>query len=172
MRSTDVKGNQSDKEDVTLNKQIKNRHDIRKLLDDTILQLERNTRFLETKQYLQHGKMSVYEHCIRVAEKSCDIAWKMRLDVDYTILIRGALLHDYFLYDWHKKDSSHRLHGFFHPGKAYENAKRDVALTEIEEDIIKHHMFPLTVIPPKSKEAWIVCIADKICASEETLKRK
>lgn len=30
-------------------------------------------------------------------------------------------------------------------------------------------MFPLTPIPPAYKEAWIVCIADKICAIEETL---
>ena len=29
-------------------------------------------------------------------------------------LIRGALLHDYFLYDWHKSDQGHRLHAFFH----------------------------------------------------------
>ena len=33
-------------------------------------------------------------------------------------LIRGALLHDYFLYDWHipDKENPHKLHGFYHPG--------------------------------------------------------
>ncbi len=30
-------------------------------------------------------------------------------------------------------------------------------------------MFPLTIVPP-TKEAWIILLADKICASEETIK--
>lgn len=149
------------------------KQEIDHLLDEIIQQMNKETRFLETKQYLQHGNMTVYEHCVCVAEKSCEIAWRMNLNVDYSVLIRGALLHDYFLYDWHEKDdNTHRLHGFFHPGKAYENASHDVNLTEIEGDIIRHHMFPLTVIPPQSKEAWVVCMADKVCATKETIHRR
>lgn len=56
-------------------------------------------------------------------------------------LIRGALLHDYFLYDWHNQLTPHHLHGFFHPGVALRNASMDVELTPIEHDIIKKHMF-------------------------------
>ncbi len=37
------------------------------------------------------------------------------------------------------------------------------------KNIIIRHMFPLTLVPPTCTEAWIVCIADKICAIEETL---
>lgn len=148
------------------------RQDIERLLQETIEQLNANTRFSENRHYLQHGKQTVYDHCICVAEKSCEIAWKLKLDVDYKRLIRGALLHDYFLYDWHEKDASHRLHGFFHPGKACNNARRDAKITELEEDIIRHHMFPLTLVPPQSREAWIVCLADKICAAGETIRRK
>ncbi len=46
---------------------------------------------------------------------------------------------------------------------------RDFTLTDIEKDIIKKHMFPLTPIPPVHIESWIVCIADKICSAGETL---
>lgn len=33
-----------------------------------------------------------------------------------------------FLYDWHQKDPSHRLHGFHHPKTALGNAQRDYHL--------------------------------------------
>lgn len=86
-------------------------------------------------------------------------------------LIRGALLHDYFLYDWHIPDDEnpHRLHGFYHPGVALRNALKEYHLTEREKDIIRKHMWPLTVIPPGCREAWIVSAADKWCSLLETL---
>ena len=83
-------------------------------------------------------------------------------------LVIGSLLHDYFLYDWHDGEGRH-LHGFTHPECAYKNAEMDYTLSPRVKNIIVRHMFPLTPIPPACKEAWIVCIADKICAIEETL---
>ena len=85
-------------------------------------------------------------------------------------LIRGALLHDYFLYDWHRAQK--RLHGFTHPSAALTNAERDFKLSDTERDIIKKHMFPLTVVPPLCREGWIVCLVDKACSIYETVKRK
>jgi uncharacterized protein len=140
------------------------------IIEDTIAQLSKNSRFSQTTKYMQHGKTSVYEHCIKVAYISCWIASKLRLNVDYASLIRGALLHDYFLYDWHDKNKGHRLHGFFHPRKALQNAREDLELTPKEENIILRHMFPLTPIPPYYLESWIVCIADKFCAINEIFR--
>lgn len=122
----------------------------------------------ENRQYIQHGTVSVLRHCIAVAICSCKIADALHLQVDRMSLIRGALLHDYFLYDWHDLDNGHSPHGFTHPFTALKNAKRDYNLSTIEENIIVRHMFPLVPIPPKCTEAWIVCLADKICASQET----
>lgn len=139
-------------------------------IENTIMQLCEDSRFLQTINYKQHGNISIYEHSIAVAYTSCRIACKLHLNVDYVSLIRGALLHDYFLYDWHDRDNGHRLHGFFHPGKALKNAREDFELTTIEENIILRHMFPLTLIPPCYLESWIVCIADKYCATKETLR--
>ena len=95
-----------------------------------------------------------------------------QLKVEMEQLIRGALLHDYFLYDWHNQLTPHHLHGFFHPGVALRNASMDVELTPIEHDIIKKHMFPLTLVPPKYLESWIVCWIDKKCSARETLQRR
>ena len=80
------------------------------------------------------------------------------------------MLHDYFLYDWHQKDSAHRLHGFRHPKTALGNAQRDYHLNWKEKNIIARHMFPLIPVPPQCREAWIVCLADKWCALGETVE--
>lgn len=130
---------------------------------------DQKSRFKQTKDYVQHGNTSVKKHCIQVATVSCKIAQKLKLNVDKKSLIRGALLHDYFLYDWHTKREGHNIHGFTHPYAALRNAKKDFKLTPIEKDVIVRHMFPLTPIPPKYKEAWIVCMADKYCSFKETL---
>ncbi|BCJ93214.1 phosphohydrolase [Anaerocolumna cellulosilytica] len=127
------------------------------------------TRVIESGQFIQHGNTSVLEHSILVAYVSYRVALKLKLPVKHRELIRGALLHDYFLYDWHEKDKNHRLHGFYHPFTALRNAERDVKLTAIERDIIKKHMFPLTLIPPRHMESLLVCLVDKFCATCETL---
>ena len=89
--------------------------------------------------------------------------------VDRASLLRGALLHDYFLYDWHDPNPSHRLHGFRHPFFALARAEEDFELTPRERNIIVRHMFPLVPVPPTCREAWIVCLADKWCALRETV---
>ncbi len=125
------------------------------------------------KTFTQHGTTSVFEHALAVAKFSLLFAINLEamfgVKVDREALIRGALLHDYFLYDWHKPSDKRRgLHGFTHPAIACENAVRDFHISPIEQDIIKHHMFPLTVIFPHSWEGWLVCFADKWCALCET----
>ena len=139
------------------------------ILRQTIRQLTREGRLAQEKQYFQHGSTSVYAHSVRVAACSLRFSQALGLRVDRRALVRGALLHDYFLYDWHKQDGTHRLHGFFHPGTALRNARRDFALTKREENIIHRHMFPLTPLPPTTREAWLVCLADKYCAAAETM---
>ena len=124
------------------------------------------------KQCLQHGQRTVFEHSLAVALMCLTINEFLHLKLNERRLIRGALLHDYFLYDWHVKDKSHRLHGFRHPYFALENARKEYELDPVLEDMIVKHMFPLIPIPPKYKESWVLCIADKICASKETILRK
>lgn len=130
----------------------------------------KSTRFIENKEFVQHGNTSLYQHCISVAYRSIIIAVRFNLDIDMRSMIRGALLHDYYLYDWHDKEARSKLHGFHHPRIACENASRDFQLNPIEQDIIRKHMFPLTLMPPKHKEGWVICIADKVCSIQETFR--
>ena len=123
------------------------------------------------RQYIQHGNTSCLEHCLTVAYYSYLLSKHFNLNVDFASLLRGSLLHDFFLYDWHDKHNHASFHGFRHPGIALTNARSRFSLTPIEVDIIRHHMWPLTPTPPHSKEAYIVCLVDKWCSLNETFHR-
>lgn len=141
----------------------------RQLLLTLITDLEANGRLALARAAIQHGSTTVFAHCVKVACFSLFLANKLHLSVDIHALLRGALLHDYFLYDWHEKNAGHRFHGFTHPATALKNAQQDFMLTPVEKDIIARHMFPLCPIPPRCREAWLVCVADKYCALLETV---
>ena len=125
-------------------------------------------KFQTGKKFVQHGDFSVYDHSIYVCETCFNMASKLHLKIDKESLAKGALLHDYFLYDWHSKDHP-KFHGFRHAKLAAENAKRDFGLTQKEERMIRSHMFPLSLRIPSSREAILLCIADKYCATRETV---
>lgn len=128
------------------------------------------SRYLQTKHFMQHGKTNVYRHCIGVAYVSCVFAAKLKIRINPRKMIRGALLHDYFLYDWHKIKKNCLWHGLSHPHRAVVNAMQDFKLSPMERDIILTHMFPLTPVPPFYKEGWIVSYADKYCCFRETFR--
>ena len=121
------------------------------------------------KNQRQHSDISCFEHSLNVAYVSVWLTAKLRLKTDTRSIVRGALLHDYFLYDWHDSDDRHNWHGFVHAEIALQNAVRDFPLSDIEKDIIQRHMFPLNITPPKYTESFIGCFADKICAGMEVV---
>ena len=134
----------------------------------------RNSEVQKMKQYIQHGKVSTYEHCKNVAKLSLHIDRRLSLHSDLKVLLTGAMLHDFYLYDWHESDGgSHRLHGFTHPRTACRNARRVFDIDEGTARVITTHMWPLNLTPlPRSREEWIVCIADKSVSLYETLFRR
>ena len=88
-----------------------------------------HSRLSKTALFIQHGSTPCLLHCIAVAYYCYRLAEHFKLLKSHEAeLVRGALLHDYFLYDWHKKDDGHRWHGFRHGKTAARNAKRDYRL--------------------------------------------
>jgi len=130
-----------------------------------------NEEVKKMQKFMQHGSTDTFTHCINVAMCSYAFAKKMKLKVDEDDMLKGALLHDFYLYDWHiKQKNIGGLHAFNHPDRALNNAKKHFDLTKKEENIIDAHMWPLTLRKyPKSKEAVIVCTMDKWCAVLETV---
>ncbi|MBO5478048.1 MAG: HD domain-containing protein [Clostridia bacterium] len=124
------------------------------------------------KEYIQHGNTTCYDHCVSVSYTSYKIAKYLKLDAKSTA--RAALLHDLFLYDWHKvmeKKPLFEKHGFTHPQTALDNAIKYFDLNDIEKDIIVKHMWPLTFRKvPKYRESLVVTFVDKYCSTNETFE--
>lgn len=137
-------------------------------------------RYQQLREFQHHGEAnSVYDHSLAVAECAYGIAQKMRLSEDETAsVVRAALLHDFFGYDWHsdrfRRYLNHfsglrrigRMHAFVHGHIAADRARFTFRLSEKECEAIARHMFPLAAMP-RTRVAWIVTLADKVVASRE-----
>lgn len=145
--------------------------------DRTVFYNELNRLLLDPRvqsmeQYPQHHGTNTLRHSIRVAQTSFELAQHLGWDIDERELARGAMLHDYYLYDIKAERLTPYRHGISHPKIAADNAKKDFGLTDHEVGIIRSHMWPLTLFsPPRSKEAALVCMADKYIATQEMFLR-
>lgn len=148
-------------------------------LQAILQEYEQHPAVQQMREYIQHGSVTTYEHCRNVALVSFWLNRRLHLGADETALAVGALLHDFYLYDWHTKNTFRGMwrlfdmHGFSHPLCACHNAERIFNITKKEQNIIASHMWPLTLFhAPKCREAFIVCLADKYCAVVESMFRR
>ena len=65
------------------------------------------------REYIQHGSVTTYQHCKNVALVSFWLNRRLHLHADETSLAVGALLHDFYLYDWHTTGTFHGLRRLF-----------------------------------------------------------
>lgn len=130
--------------------------------------------FLRTREFTHHKGVTIYQHACAVSYLSYAICKKLNLD--HRSAARGGLLHDFFLYDWRDHDvpdlPREKFHGFAHPKIALQNAERHFQLNDVERDCILRHMWPLTLVPPGTRESFIVSMVDKWVASRELLRRR
>lgn len=117
--------------------------------------------------FTQHGDTSCYSHSLRVARysyKTCRL-----LGLDCHSVVRGAMLHDFFLYNWRDRDMTAGEHLVSHPHTALQMAEKEFELSDLERDIIETHMWPVTKRRPAYAESYIVSIMDKLSATMEAI---
>lgn len=137
---------------------MKNKEEFENIIKD----IKENETVNLMKNYRQHFNTSCFEHCYNASYYCFLIAKKLHWD--YKSVARAAMLHDLFLYDWRKRENDRKgFHAFTHGNTACQNACKLFNLTEKEQNIIKRHMFPVTLIPPKSKEGLLLTLVDKYC---------
>lgn len=128
-----------------------------------------NEMVKKMRNYRQHNTTNCYDHCLTASYYCYKICKKFHLD--YISCSRAAMLHDLFLYDWRKRENERKgFHAFTHPLTAYKNASNLFKLNNKEKDIILKHMWPVTIIPPKYIESYILTLVDKYCACAETFE--
>lgn len=143
--------------------------------DDEYIKITKN--ILEHEEVLKmsnvkHHDSNRLNHSLKVSYYSYKIAKALHLN--YVEVARGGLLHDFFLErttNYNKIKDKVKLYTFSHPKKAVENAKRYFEISEIEEDIIRAHMFPIDIKIPKYAESWIVSSVDKAISFYEFGKK-
>ena len=132
--------------------------------------------FQETRSFLHHGgENSVYDHSVATARVAFSLAQRFGLSEEgIRSVTRAALLHDWHS-DWFKGylrqfsgwQRLRHMHAFIHGDIAAARAQERFGLTERQRAAIASHMFPLAFSLPRSSEAWIITLADKIVASRE-----
>lgn len=139
--------------------------------------------FQITKEILEHEEFKKMEnikhhdnnrlqHSLRVSYYSYKVA--KRLHLNYVEVARGGLLHDFFLertVDYNNVKDKLKLYTVDHPKQAVANAKKYFDISNLEEDIIRSHMFPMDVKIPKYAESWIVSSVDKLVSTYEFSKK-
>lgn len=121
----------------------------------------------EARALPHHRRTCRYRHSVNVARVSLALSRRLGLAVRPREMVRGALLHDYYRYD--RRKEKRRRHLRSHAAMALENAAADFSLSPVEADIIRHHMFPINLHPPRCREGILVCLADKIATVGELL---
>lgn len=142
-----------------------------KYLEDFLNEYAQNEHVFKMKDSPHHALISAYTHSIRVVHKCIDLVNRYHLKVNFDDLLLGALLHDFYLYDFHEHTSF--KNGLIHPSKAAENAKKYFNVNKHVYKMINSHMFPLLFWKiPTSREAWVLTIADKLVATRELFTNK
>lgn len=133
----------------------------RNLVEDIL----ENPDFQSLEQYVQHYNSNRLKHCMDVSY----LSWWMakHLGLDEKAAARAGMLHDFCMYDFHEEHETYgESEAHRHPKIAAQTSAEHFHLSKKEYDAILSHMFPIGP-KPKSSEAWVISLADKICAVTE-----
>lgn len=120
-----------------------------------------------------HLIMTVSDHSMDVTIMSLKMSHALRhigIRMDEKDLVEGALCHDLGILGRDEKFKTSRECCRMHPVLSVNEARKLVPdMDKKTEQIIRRHMWPATApsLPPNSKEAFIVMLADKYSAMRE-----
>ena len=132
--------------------------------------------FKDALAQTHHHRSSVGDHSIHTARAGltmCNVISKAGIHIDERKIVRISLLHDLGILGREEKYKSSFECGYRHPKDSTVTAKKlwhDIDQKSIRA--IRSHMWPLSPTMPTSKEAFILCIADKATAIGDRFNKK
>ena len=89
-------------------------------------------RVMRMKAVPMHRGSNCYEHSFKVAKKAIKHGLRRinKEKIDLEVILVGAILHDYYLYDWRSDRSKRKRHCHNHPDIAVANAVKDFAISK------------------------------------------
>ena len=131
-------------------------------------------KILKMKEFSMHRGSNCYEHTFKVVKRAIrHVGRSTKKNINPEVVLIGAILHDYYLYDWRVDRSKLKGHAKNHVQIALENASKDFNISPEIKEVIGTHMWPINIRNyPKSREAKIVSISDKMVALCEALTSK
>lgn len=139
-------------------------------IDDEYLYIV--NEILEEKEFdrlkdLVHHGLNRYDHSLKVSYYSYKISKFLKLN--YESSAKAGLLHDFFITSNDQSAKDRMKSMFVHPKIAVENSNKYFKINKVEEDIIKSHMFPMSLFIPKYAESWVVNTVDKVVSIAEAM---
>lgn len=132
---------------------------------NTVSDITANPEYQQLKNYVHHNCTNRYQHCLNVAWYT--FLWCKKAGLNYKSAARGAMCHDFYLYDNAQFYKTNMRHSVVHPRYALLNTRLHFETDPVMEDCIVHHMWPAGSGMPTTPEGMIVTLADKYCASVE-----
>ena len=147
---------------------VKNGKLIRKYGEDVL----RSEEFRKGKKQIHHKYTTVANHTLYVTDMALQFSKCMKvvpfLKINDKVLVQAGLCHDLGIIGRDKKFHNNMECYKCHSGESVPITKRIYPDVDVKTlDAIACHMFPLTPIPPKSPEGFLLIAADKYCSVAE-----
>lgn len=130
-------------------------------------------RFAKARLVVHHNKShNIAAHSVNCAVCALRVArWLARhgVSVNERDAVRAALLHDIGMTEDEVFHSPSPVKARTHPREGERIAREEYGANDVQLDAIRHHMWPLCLVPPKSVEGWVVVAADKHCSTQEAI---
>ncbi len=133
-------------------------------------------KFRQARGQIHHYRTTVASHSFKTAIaglKLCEILRRVGINVDARMVVRTALLHDLGMVGRSDLYRNNYECCMKHPGNSASISRQ--ICSEIDEKslaAIESHMWPLSVHIPRTKEAFVLCMADKIASVKDLIYRK
>ena len=131
-------------------------------------------RFDRAQTVPHHAKgENIQTHSLETAGLALVIARLLErrgIMMNETDVVRASLLHDIGMTEERVSGRPSYVKAYSHPREGVRIAREEFSANKNQVNAIAHHMWPICIVPPRTREGWTVLAADKLCSMAEAYK--